>query len=81
MFRRSRKGSWERAGQFGAFAVLHGVSREGFTEQRTFELKGPERGACLMQRESSGQMSEWGEGEGRRGLCVRALVFTPSGLH
>lgn len=40
---------WEGAGQFGAFAVVDRVSREGFTEQRTFELKGGgEWGACVM---------------------------------
>lgn len=39
--RRSRKGRWERPGQLGAFAVLGRKSREGFTERRTLESKGP----------------------------------------
>lgn len=46
--RRSRGGRWEVAGQFGALAVVDRVSREGFTEKRTFELKGVEWGACVM---------------------------------
>ena len=40
MLRRSRQG-WEVAGQLGALAILDKVSREGFTEKRTFRLKRP----------------------------------------
>lgn len=42
MLRRSRGERWEVAGQFGAFAVVAMVSREGFSKERTFELKGCE---------------------------------------